>query len=86
MLPARQAMGAERDAAGVDTLHGRRRSAWKYPLMGLAVGAVAGAAYGTWIMLDSDEWLAPPAHIVTVPLGAVVGLAIGGAMNLVHPR
>ncbi|HEX5869734.1 MAG TPA: hypothetical protein VFY65_04945, partial [Longimicrobium sp.] len=47
----------------------RRRSGWKYPLIGMAVGAVVGAGFGTWVMLDAEEWLAPPAHIATVPAG-----------------
>lgn len=69
------------DAAGE-----RRRSGWKYPLIGMAVGAVVGAGFGTWVMLDTEEWLAPPAHIVTVPAGAVLGLALGGLANLLDPR
>ncbi|HEX6372057.1 MAG TPA: hypothetical protein VF006_24240 [Longimicrobium sp.] len=69
-----------------DAAAGRRRSGWRYPLIGLGVGTLVGAAYGTWVMLDADEWLAPPAHIVTVPAGAVLGLAIGGLANLVAPR
>ena len=64
----------------------RRRSGWKYPLIGAGVGALVGAGVATYVMLQSDEWLAPPFHIVTVPAGAVLGLALGGVANLIAPR
>lgn len=82
--PAVEQAGAwEMEAPDADAA---RRSGWTYPLIGAGVGILAGAAYGTWVMLDSEEWLAPPIHIVTVPAGAILGLAIGGAMNLLDPR
>jgi hypothetical protein len=59
------------------------RSPWSYPRYGMIVGALVGAVAGTVVMATADEWMAPPAHILTVPVGAVAGLAIGGLANLV---
>jgi hypothetical protein len=59
------------------------RSPWTYPRYGMIVGALVGAVAGTVVMATADEWMAPPAHILTVPVGAVAGLAIGGIANLV---
>lgn len=69
---------AGRPVAAVET-----RSGWKYPAYGMVVGALAGAVAGTVMMVTADEWLGAPAHIVTVPAGALAGLAIGGIANLV---
>lgn len=59
------------------------RSPWTYPRYGLIAGALAGAVAGTVVMASVDEWMAPPAHVLTVPAGAVAGLALGGVANLV---
>ena len=59
------------------------RPAWKYPAYGMLAGALVGAVAGTVMMAASDEWLGAPAHIVTVPAGALAGLAIGGVAHLV---
>jgi ferric-dicitrate binding protein FerR (iron transport regulator) len=83
-LPAALAP-ATRGAESRPLLHAAPRSAWRYPRIGLLAGAVAGAAFGTYIMATADEWMAPPAHIVTVPGGALVGLAAGGLANLIDP-
>lgn len=61
------------------------RSAWKYPVRGALIGALAGAVYGTIVMATADEYIGVPAHAFTVPAGAVLGLAVGGAMNLIDP-
>ncbi|HEX2210106.1 MAG TPA: hypothetical protein VHG93_20695 [Longimicrobium sp.] len=82
----RAVWNAGTEVEAMDTTFIPRRSGWKYPLIGLGVGALVGAAYGTWVMAHSEEWIAPPAHVVTVPAGALLGLAIGGAANLLHPR
>lgn len=62
-------------------LQTEERSAWRYPAIGLGVGALAGVVWGTYVMATADEYLAPPAHIVTVPIGAVVGGLIGLLAN-----
>ncbi len=59
------------------------RPGWKYPAYGMLVGALVGAVAGTAMMATADEWMAPPAHILTIPAGALAGLAIGGVANLV---
>jgi hypothetical protein len=32
------------------------------------------------MMYTADEWIAPPAHFFTVPLGAVVGVLVGAVI------
>lgn len=61
------------------------RSPWRYPLTGAVVGAVAGAAWGSYVMATTDEYLAPPAYLVTVPLGAALGALLGVAANVIDP-
>ena len=79
-LPARLAPAARE--AGQPVAAVAARSPWKYPAYGMVVGALAGAVAGTVMMVTADEWLGAPSHIVTVPAGAVAGLAIGGIANL----
>jgi hypothetical protein len=64
----------------------QRRSGWRYPLLGMAAGAVAGAALGAYVMASADEYMAAPAFFLTVPAGALAGLALGGVANLIDPR
>jgi hypothetical protein len=49
-------------------------------LYGGLIGAVAGAAAGTYIMYSADEYMAAPAHFVTVPVGAVLGVLVGAVV------
>lgn len=92
LVPEAAPVGAADEVRAKAISHARmeeaemRGSKWTYPAIGLVVGAVAGAAYGTWVMREADDWVAPPAHFVTVPAGAVLGLALGAVANLVHPR
>jgi hypothetical protein len=58
-----------------------RRSSWQYPLIGAVAGGIVGAVWGTYLMRSADEWLAPPAHFITIPLGAAVGAALGLIAN-----
>ena len=55
----------------------RSSTQWRYAGWGILAGAVAGAIWGTVAMMNAEEWIAPPAHIFTVPFGAVVG-GVGG--------
>jgi hypothetical protein len=71
--------------AGSEALDAAARSAWKYPLRGAIIGAVAGAVWGTILMATADEYIGVPAHAFTVPGGALLGLAVGGAMNVIDP-
>jgi hypothetical protein len=59
----------------------RNRPLWYRPLIGAGIGAVVGAAYGTIVMVRADEWLAPPAHYITIPVGAMLGAGVGLLMN-----
>jgi hypothetical protein len=54
-----------------------RKNRGRNVFVGVVAGAALGAIAGTYLMASTDEWLAPPAHIVTVPLGALVGGVIG---------
>jgi hypothetical protein len=84
-LPASLAPSAARTASlPVEGARGKR-SAWRYPALGAVAGTLVGAVVGTSLMVGSDEWMAPPAHILTVPAGALLGLAIGGVVNLLDP-
>lgn len=83
LVPSR-ATAAGQARSAVERLDAQtRRSAWRYPVIGAAGGALAGAVFGTVLMATADEWIAPPAHLFTVPAGAVLGLAIGGIANLI---
>lgn len=57
----------------------RSSTDWRYPVW----GAVAGGIWGTVVMLNADEWVAPPAYMVTIPLGAVVGGVAGWVIGAV---
>lgn len=83
LIPSRAAVAAQaRDPT--ERLDAQtRRSPWRYPAIGAVAGALAGAAFGTALMVTADEWIAPPAHLFTVPAGAVLGMAIGGVANLI---
>jgi hypothetical protein len=80
-LPAALAPAAREADQPVQALEAR--PAWKYPAYGVLVGALVGAVAGTAVMATADEWMAPPAHILTVPAGALAGLALGGVANLI---
>jgi hypothetical protein len=63
----------------------QQRSGWRYPVIGMLAGAVTGAALGAYVMASADEYMAAPAYYVTVPTFALIGLALGGAANLIDP-
>jgi hypothetical protein len=63
-------------------LAGRSRF-WPYPVIGIAAGALVGAVAGTVMMVQADEWMAPPAHVYTVPAGALVGGVLGVVVGLI---
>lgn len=54
-----------------------RKNRGRNMVKGGVAGAVVGAIAGTYMMVQAEEWMAPPAHIITIPLGAVVGAVIG---------
>jgi hypothetical protein len=57
-----------------------RASGGKKLFYGGLIGAAMGAVGGTYMMYAADEWMAPPAHIFTVPVGAVVGVLVGAVI------
>jgi hypothetical protein len=63
-------------------LAGRPRF-WPYPVIGIAAGALVGAVAGTVMMVQADEWMAPPAHVITVPAGALAGGVLGVVVGLI---
>lgn len=67
--------------AGETPLHdvaaAERRSRGSKVLIGTAAGALVGAVAGTVVMMRSDEWMAAPMHIVSVPAGALLGAIVG---------
>lgn len=62
------------------------RSRWLLPVVGAVIGAGAGAVWGTYLMNDADEWIAPPAHLVTIPIGAAAGALVGWVADQVVRR
>ncbi|HEX6039680.1 hypothetical protein [Longimicrobium sp.] len=72
---------APSDAASRPTTEIAPRSRFRYPTIGLLAGAAVGAVVGTYVMATSDEWIGAPAHILTVPAGALLGLAVGALAN-----
>lgn len=56
---------------------------WLRPVLWIGGGALIGAAWGTYLMWQADDgWIGPPAHILTVPVGA----AGGGLLYLIFDR
>ena len=92
-MPRAAVLGApDRSAIGAPIpLHldaAARRPSWKYPLVGAALGVVAGIGYGAYLhsRIEPGNTLSgPPAYFMTVPLGAIGGLVLGMIGNSVHP-
>lgn len=68
----------------------RRRSWWRAPLVGLAVGAAAGTLYGAWSDVRcsrkaEDNWVCGAYTVIYGAAGAVAG-AVGGALVAVGRR
>lgn len=58
-------------------LQDEERPAWIKPAIFIGAGALAGAAWGTYVMATADDpWIGPPAHIVTIPVGTAVGVVL----------
>ena len=55
-------------------------------MWGLVAGVAAGAAAGYFIMATTEDWLAPPAYYVTVPVGGVLGWLIGSGIGSIRSR
>ena len=62
------------------------RSRWFYPGVGAVIGGLASAAWGTYEMNKPGEYLAPPLHFVTLPLGIVAGALVGWMVDMAVPR
>ena len=50
-------------------------------LIGAVIGAALGTAYGYHIMSTTDDYLAPPAYLITAPAGALLGLLVGAVVS-----
>jgi peptidoglycan/LPS O-acetylase OafA/YrhL len=67
--------------AAEEMRHGRSPSPWRYPAWGAVIGGLVGAAAGSYLMYSMDGYIAPPAHILTVPAGVVVGAYLGWVVD-----
>lgn len=65
---------AIRNADAASTSRGKKM------LYGGLIGAAVGAAAGTYVMYTADEYMAAPAHLFTVPVGAVIGVLVGAVV------
>lgn len=61
----------------------RSSTDWRYVGWGVAAGAVAGAIWGTVVMKNADDWVAPPAHMFTIPVGALLGGVVGWGIGAI---
>jgi hypothetical protein len=64
-----------------------RRSGLRYPLIGAALGVVAGIGVGAYFHSDIEpgtDLAGPPAYFMTVPLGAIGGAVLGAVANIIH--
>lgn len=52
-----------------------------YALWGGVGGAVAGAIWGAAMMRTAEDWIGPPAFVVTVPAGVLAGALVGAAVG-----
>jgi hypothetical protein len=65
------------EAALHDIAAAERRGRGRRVLIGTAAGALVGAVAGTVVMMSTEEWIAMPMHVVSVPAGAVLGALVG---------
>lgn len=65
------------DGFGRTEQPGMSSSDGKYLLWGIGIGSVGGIVWGAVAMSSSDAYVGPPAFLVTVPAGILVGGAMG---------
>lgn len=53
------------------------RPTGRFVVRGALIGGIVGAVAGTAIMYSADEYMGAPPHILTIPLGVVVGAGVG---------
>jgi hypothetical protein len=63
----------------------QERSLLQYPALGVGIGALAGFAYGIYIMASTQDYLGPPAYMLTVPVGAAAGAVVGLLAHVIIP-
>ena len=56
---------------------------WRYVGWGVVAGAVSGAIWGTVVMKNADDWVGPPAHMFTIPVGALLGGVVGWGIGAI---
>jgi hypothetical protein len=59
------------------------RPSWVLPVIGAAVGAGAGWLWANDMVDDAGDWIAPPPHVLLVPVGALAGAIVGAVANSV---